>query len=273
MTTSVACAPSPETPQLVEDPGSPYLLVDLYWGDIDEPPFDVLLTLQPTFIGGILKATDGVAYSHTDWFIANQPRLKEAGGDRLGTSWFWGAYHFARFSQSGVRQAEFYLSTIEQVGGFDASAILPIVDVELGNEREANYRASATQIEDVTAEFANKVKAETGRRVMLYGRGAMRDKKIATKMSCDVVWNPAYTEKMECNGLCPTDPDGSVNSFKGPWSIDDIVLWQYCGDGTEYVKKLPGFLAGFGDGKVDISVVVEGAERPTLASFIERAVR
>jgi GH25 family lysozyme M1 (1,4-beta-N-acetylmuramidase) len=272
MTTPVESAPSSRPQQLVEDPGSPYLLVDLYRGDIDKPDFDVLLGLQPTFIGGILKTTDGVAYN-TAWFLANLPRLKAAGGDRLGTSWFWGGYHFARFSQSGVRQAEFYLSTIEKVGGFDASAILPIIDVELGNEREANYRASATQIEDVTAAFANKVKAETGRRMMLYGRGALRDKKIATKMSCDVVWDPAYTEKMECNGLCPHDPDGSENSFKGPWSIDDIVLWQYCGDGTEYVKKLPGFLPAFGDGKVDISVVVEGSKKPTLASFIKRAVR
>lgn len=273
MTITVESALSHEPHQLVEDPGSPYLLVDLYWGDIDEPPFDVLLKLQPTFIGGILKATDGVAYSHTAWFLANQPRLKAAGCGRLGTSWFWGAYHFARFSQSGKKQAEYYLATIEKVGGFDASAILPIVDIELGNEREANYRASAQQIIDTISEFSATVKAETGRRVMGYGRGAMRDKKIASKMGCDVIWNPAYTKKMECNGLCPKDPDGSVNSFKGPWSIDDIVLWQYCGDGTEYVNNLPGFLPGFGDGKVDISVVVEGAKRPTLKSFIGRAVR
>jgi GH25 family lysozyme M1 (1,4-beta-N-acetylmuramidase) len=271
ITIDSALAPCPS--QLVEDPGSPYLIVDLFWGDDALPAFDVLTKLTPTFIGGILKATDGVVYKHVDWFVTNLPRLKSAGGDRLGTSWFWGAYHFLRFSQPGKRQAEYYLSTIALVGGFDDAAILPIVDVELGSDRDPNSRASAQQIVDVTSEFSATVKRETGRRMMGYGRSAMRDKKINDKMGWDVVWNPAYTRTMETNGLCPRDPDGSPNSSPGPWRLEDIVLWQYCGDGDEHVQNLPGFLPGFGDGKVDISVVVEGAHRPTLKTFIDRAVR
>ena len=71
----------------------------------------------------------------------------------------------------------------------------------------------------------------------------------------DVVWNPAYTAIMVTNGLFPA------------WTLDDIALWQYCGDGDAVFAKLPKFIKGFGDGKVDISVHIDGARKPTLQSL------
>ena len=88
---------------------------------------------------------------------------------------------------------------------------------------------------------------------------AMRDKSITDHMGCDVVWNPAYTSTMVRNGL-------------QSWNLDDIVLWQYCGDGKATFPKLPHNVPGFGHGKVDISVYIQGAEKPDLETLRDRLI-
>ncbi len=72
-----------------------------------------------------------------------------------------------------------------------------------------------------------------------------RERGIKSKMGCDVVWNPSYTSNMVMHGL-------------EAWMLDDIVLWQYCGDGVAAIdeNKLPRSILNFG--KVDISVYIEG---------------
>ncbi len=85
--------------------------------------------------------------------------------------------------------------------------------------------------------------------MILYGRGAMRDLGINDKMGCDLVWNPAYTAQMVTHGL-------------EAFALEDIVLWQYCGDGTAAIKTLPSTVPGFGP--CDLSVFVKGAQAPTL---------
>ena len=84
---------------------------------------------------------------------------------------------------------------------------------------------------------------------MLYGRGAMRERSITDHMKCDVVWNPSYTAHMVTNGL-------------QSWDLEDIVLWQYCGDNKGFVADLPTSVPGFA--KLDISVYIKGSQRPTL---------
>jgi hypothetical protein len=239
------------------DPRGPYLLVDLYPGDEGpHPPWDVLVN-SPLFVGAIIKASQGVSgwYNDQGWFKTNWPALREAGGARSGTTWLRGAYHFLNFWQSGEDQADFYLACLEEVGGLQLDDIIPIVDVERGSERNPNQRASSQEVIDCTTAWVEKVKERTGRRVCLYGRGAMRDLNITSKMGCDVVWNPSYTSRMVTNGLIP------------PWTLDEIGLWQYCGDGDAAFDKLPKFIKGFGDGKVDISVHIDGSRKPTLDSL------
>ena len=63
--------------------------------------------------------------------------------------------------------------------------IVPIVDVERGGERNPNQRATAQQVIDCTSAWVNKVKETTGPPVCLYGRGAMRDLSITSKMGCE----------------------------------------------------------------------------------------
>lgn len=242
-----------------EDPGGPYLFVDLYAQDLGmHPPWTILAT-TPHYFGAIIKATEGTHYAPS-WFRDNWQAIRRTANGRYGTTWFRGAYHFLRLLEPGRAQADYYLDAIEHAGGWDRGDIIPIVDVELGGERNPNRRASMQQIIDCAVAWSRRVKERTGRRVMLYGRGAMRDLAIKSKMGCDVVWNPSYTARMVTNGLVP------------PWSLDDIALWQFGGDGVgnASVHHLPLKVPGFG--AVDVSVYVDGPRKPTLESLKRRIV-
>jgi hypothetical protein len=249
-----------------------FLFVDLYPGDLKkkstdlmgEPAWDVLIN-APHFYGAILKAAQGSKGWSNDhgWFNKNWPLLKTVGGDRYGATWFRGAYLFLNFWQSGKDQADNYLDIIDAAGGWDAGDIIPIIDVELGNDgsngrpRNRNNDASAKEIIDCTTACADQIRSKTGRQVMLYGRGAMRERSIKSRMGCDIVWNPSYTQTIVLHGL-------------EAWNLDDIALWQYCGDGKAAIdeKKLPRSIDNFG--KVDISVYIDGSRKPGLASLLKR---
>ncbi|MDQ1711049.1 MAG: lysozyme [Frankiaceae bacterium] len=242
-----------------DDPGPPYLFVDQYSLDSGfEPPWATLLA-TPGFCGAILKAWDGLRFNDKGWFTHNWPLVRDAGGDRYGVSWFRGAYLFLQLTLSGADQADAYLQAIETAGGWDPSGdILPVIDVELGGEKHPNRKASAQQVIDCATECANRLREQTGRNVMLYGRGAMRDLGITNdKMGCDVVWNPSYTSSMVRNGLQAFD-------------LEEIALWQYCGDNFAAFKKLPNTVPGFN--KIDISVFIKGAQRPTLQMVKETLI-
>ena len=247
------------------DPGPPYLIVDLYSGDDGRltggrPNWSVLAQTSG-YVGAILKAWDGVSFNDGGWFKRNWPALRDAGGDRYGKTWFRGAYLFLEFARDGAAQADAYLAAVDAAGGWDSGDILPIIDVEQGGEgRPAkdghpavpphpNRSASKQQIIDCATACADRIREQTSRRVILYGRGAMRDLGIVDKMGCDLVWNPAYTAIMPMHGL-------------EAWTLEDVVLWQYCGDGQAAIGTLPHNVPGFG--ACDISVFVKGAQKPNL---------
>lgn len=238
-----------------EDPQPPFLFVDVYSGDLRGKPNWSVLPQTPGVFGAILKAYEGTSFNDGGWFQRNWLVVRDVAGDRYGSTWFRGAYLFLKFMKDGAQQADAYLSAVEQAGGWGDGDILPIIDVELGGESNSNRQASARQVIDCTTACAERLREQTGRNVILYGRGAMRDLGINDRMGCSAVWNPSYTAHMVRNGL-------------GAWSLDDIVLWQYCGDGTAAVSTLPHEVSGFG--KVDISVYVQGAEKPTLRRMRER---
>jgi len=247
------------------DPGQPYLFVDLYSGDdgrlVGKHPNWPVLASTSGYFGAILKAWDGTRFNDGGWFQKNWPALRDAGGDRYGDAWFRGAYLFLEFLQNGADQADAYLKAVDAAGGWDHGDILPIIDVEQGGEGKPaangkpavsahpNHSASKQQVIDCATACANRIRECTGRRVILYGRGAMRDLGINDRMGCDLVWNPAYTATMVMHGL-------------EAWNLEDVVLWQYCGDGTAAVAKLPRSVPGFG--ACDLSVFVKGAQAPTL---------
>jgi GH25 family lysozyme M1 (1,4-beta-N-acetylmuramidase) len=207
------------------------------------------------YFGAIIKAWEGPQFNDGGWFQGNWDAVRAAGGDRYGVSWFRGAYLFLKFMESGADQADAYLTAIERAGGWAEGDILPIVDVELGGDKNSNRQASAGLVIECVTECSSRLREQTGRRVMLYGRGAMRDLAINDRMGCDLVWNPSYTATMVRNGL-------------QAWDLEEIVLWQYCGDNFAAFEKLPHTVPGFN--KVDISVFIKGAQRPTLQDVRER---
>lgn len=257
---------------IVEDPGGPYLFLDLYPYDFDDPrtpkviedpPWEALLA-DDRIYGAWLKCTDGTAYGFTSWFVRNFQKIAALVGDRRGKSFLLGGYHYLQFLQSGVAQADFFVKTLF-AAGYSALDMIPVMDIEFGNEKASNHAASNQQIVDCATAFAERVRQLTGRRVMLYGRGLMRDRSITSRMGCDCVCDPAYTTHLVTNGLVGKLPDGST----APWSLDDIVEWQYCGDGVgeNSAHELPLRIAGHG---IDLSVAIDGARRPTLTGTIKR---
>ena len=240
--------------------GERNLLVDVYSKDLDGTPNWQGAADAPNVVGAIIKATESTAFD-TQWFKENWPRVKEVAGERYGQTWFRGAYHFLKFNRDGAAQADFFLDTIDAAGGFDVGDIIPIVDVELGNDglpdqhghvrpRNSNWDASPQQIIDCTTAWAERVKERSSQEVMLYGNGAMRDKSINDRMGCDWLWTPRYTATL------PRD----IYERAG-WSLDRVAMWQYCGDGDAALPEYPREIDNFG--KVDISVVLF----ETLADF------
>lgn len=251
--------PSMTTPTEVK---FPYLFVDLYPFDFDDPrtpniedPPWAALAKNELVRGVILKATDGVQYPYTSWFVRNFGKLVQVAADARGQTFLLGGYHYVQLLADAKVQADLYCKALLEAewGPMD---IVPTIDVEAGGERAANRRASPQQVIDCVTALAERIIENTGRRVMLYGRGLQRDLRINSRMGCAQVWNPSYTKFMSMNGL------SSVDDHPGPWKVDDVVLWQYDGDGVgdSSVTKLPLALAGFG--KVDVSVYVDGSRPP-----------
>lgn len=256
----------------VEAPDPPYLFVDLYPLDFDnprtehvieDPPWEQLLA-DDRVRGVILKATDGERWAFGGWLRRNYARLVALLGGERGVTRLLGGYAFLQLTRPGAPQADYLVSELTAAGWRDDD-ILGVADVELGNDgskdprrRHPNQDASRQQIIDCTSTFAERVRSLTGRPCMLYGRGGLRDRGIVGKLGCDRAWNPAYTRTMVTHGL-------------EAFTLDEIVLWQYDGDGAAdtTVTGLPKQIAGHG---VDISVAIDGNRKPTWARTRARLV-
>jgi GH25 family lysozyme M1 (1,4-beta-N-acetylmuramidase) len=224
--------------------GAPFFLYDTSaW---NPNPNLAVLAAQPHSIGVVLKATEGTSYA-PDWFVKHWPVARAAGGARYGFTWLRGAYHYLRFDIDGARQADFFLAHVERAGGWSYGDILPIVDVERGGNNADN---NAQSVIECTTAFAHRVTQLTGRDVILYGRGAMRDLGITSKMGCSRVITPNYGDSMETNGL-------------QAWSLGDIAAWQFTDGVRSGPSKYPTRPSGFA-GAVDTSVIIAGNREPWL---------
>src|ERR1700746_1687741 len=135
-----------------QDPGQPYLLVDLYSGDDgrlegQQPNWQALVE-SPPYVGAILKAWDGTQFHDNGWFQRHWPAVRASGGDRYGDNWFRGAYLFLEFSEDGGEQADAYLQAVSNAGDWGPGDILAILDVEQGGEAHPNRKASKQQVID-----------------------------------------------------------------------------------------------------------------------------
>ena len=188
----------------------------------------IKLSGDPQFIGAVIKATEGVDYKWADtWFIPNWRALRSAGNIQDDGIWLSGCYHYLIFEDDPIRQAEFFLCTVETADpiSFDSGTddIMPIVDVELGSS--VNRSATASQVVDSTSTFVSYLKTRLACPVMLYGHQAMAQLNIKQKMECDYLWLPTYSD-------APADPQ-SIG-----WDSSEVLLWQYT-DGVHNRTKNP----------------------------------
>lgn len=254
-----------------------FLITDIYPGDLGaNPPYHVLPGLKMNggheMIGCIIKASQGLSWGAANeaWFKRGWQQIKAVGKERYGVDWFRGCYHFLTFKRDGAAQADYFLKLVEQAGGWDVGDIMPMVDAEEGGQGDwaggekleaikdpAKRKRLAAQVVECVSKFADRVKERTGQRVMLYGRGIMRDLDISDRMHCDGVANPAYTKSMP-----PMDRYG--------WPLSDVLLWQLCGDGVVYCPGFSGKTPGWGE--EDYSVYIDGANKTDLVSFRRRVL-
>jgi GH25 family lysozyme M1 (1,4-beta-N-acetylmuramidase) len=240
-------------------PEPPFLFADASHWQGESPDWKLI---AEHCTGIILKATQGIHYAPS-WFVRHWQAVRDVGGDRYGSTWLRGAYHYLDFFASGARQADVFLDHVDRAGrddgtwrngGWDHGDIRPIVDVERGG---GNRDAEADRVIECVSAFASRVHERTGRRPILYGRGAMRELAIRSMMGCVGLWNPSYTREMVTRGL--------------PCPVDDVLLWQYT-DGTHgdaSVHGCPLRLPGW-QGGLDLSVYVQGGECPELERLRER---
>jgi hypothetical protein len=230
------------------------ILVDLYAGDFNGKPPIAKCAAWTACCGVVLKATEGLFYDPAGWFdpawkavrtarrrTRTLPGIPAVPGtmpsteivdDEYGVTWFRGAYLFLKFAQMGALQADKYLAAVHRAGGWGPGDLPPIIDVELGNPghpdghggvagRNPNQNATRAQIIDCVSSCAERLKDETGRPIICYGIGAMREQhpKITSRMSCDYLWPANY------NASLPRHTYEEIG-----WDAASLFAWQYCGD-------------------------------------------
>lgn len=238
------------------------LFFDTYEGDYSHLDLAKILA-DRLYYGVLIKATEGNYYAPA-WFRNYWQPIKNIAGDRYGKTWFRGAYHYLKFNIDAKVQADFFLKLVDKAGGWDVGDFWPVVDAELGNDgaegghRDSNNDASAQQIIDCTSLWAQTVKQATGRQVMLYGNGAMRDKGITSRMECDWLWFPRYTTTL---------PEEKY--LKEGWTLDRLVMWQFYGDGSEELKNYPKVSPMGRQGDISVMVMDGGIEKMRSLLFAE----
>ena len=274
----------PPTHALPDREGS-FIVIDTYPGDLGGHPNWAALDKNANVgryevLGAFMKATEGVAYGYTNWFVQNVGAARQVYGGRLGEDRFLGAYHFLQLGESGAKQADFFVQTLERAGMPRRGDLRPMLDFEQGGQHnffpagvkdlstlpDATKRSLASRAMVCAHEFADRFRSLTGFDLTLYGRGLQRDLGMTLargyrpeelRMGCVSASNPAYTATMPL-----MDQYG--------WPLEMISLWQAGGDGTSYLPGFPHRVPGFG--AVDMSVHIDGTKKTTLAGFRKACV-
>lgn len=229
----------------------PYFIPDIYEKDLGPSPNFAALAADPRIVGCIIKATQGVQYSPA-WFTNNWPRARAAGGSRYGSSWFRGCYHFGMPNTHGATQADFCLAAIERAGGIGSG------DMPIAWDLEGDAWGSAQQVVDISSQFAERIRARTGKTPVLYAGATVRDMRITNRMGFSKLWTP------------------HLDMSKAGWPISDYSLWQYAGDGRWYnpalapIYNFPTSIAGWGG--TDMNVVMDGGKTAQSIAAVQTAL-
>lgn len=233
----------------------PFFIPDLSSWQGNLPDFDAIAA-RPDMVGCIIKSSQGLGPGVSPqrghaltFFRDNWPRVAAAGGERYGSTWFRGLYHFATPNSSGTEQADHVLATVDRAGGWGAGDLPPAWDLE-GNEW-----TSKQQVIDLSAQFAERIYSQLGRRAILYTGSTWRKFGITDRAGFGSLWTP-HMDVMARYG----------------WPNETIVLHQYVGTGKYYNRSSEPARLGYptsieGISGIDMNVVLDGG---VPATSIER---
>lgn len=219
-----------------------FLLADIYAGDgnveVEKTAAD------PLFIGYGLKVNQGDWYDGGSWFQAMWPRVKTAGGDRYGKTWFRIGYSYVDYSVTPEKQADYALSTIDRAGGFSYGDLGLALDAERGGQR---VQLSKALVEDTNSKIAEIFHAATGLPSILYGGELIRSLGITSKMGCPYLWCAEYAAHL----------DPAIYTNMG-YALSEVIWWQYCGkqDNSHVEDLLKGYPATTPAGLADINATI-----------------
>lgn len=217
----------------------PFVIADLYRLNFGgKPPLEAIVQ---NLDGVILKATQGTKYP-SSWFKANWNRAKQVAGDRYGVTFFRGTYHYLDLYQDPIKQADYFLSFVDDAGGWSDGDIIPIVDVEDGGGK--NHNADAARVVAVTSAFTEHVEVSHGRPMMLYAGAALRDRGITSHLGAVALWCARYAPTLQTKGK--TSVYERIGWQLGPYADQRGYVWgwQYAGDVAGRVKGLPATIPG-----------------------------
>jgi GH25 family lysozyme M1 (1,4-beta-N-acetylmuramidase) len=247
---------------MVVDP----LIVDVY---AKSPVLDIpkLVAAGPPWHGITMKATEGTYYprhSEKDWFLKHWLPARIYAAERYGVDFFRQAYHYHRVDQDPLLQANKLLQLLAEAGGEGPGDLQLMIDVESG---ENPPNAGAQQIIDSVSTFAARIRAVTGRSVMLYGNVYLAERGVKATMGCGLLSIARYTADL------PSEIYNRIGwKLQNPPVMPTVFNWQYCGDPEG------GQLAGYplsspmGPGPADIyAVIVAGGGKAAL-DFIRQNI-
>ncbi len=160
------------------------------WGKVAENP-----NIQFVYV----KATQG--YGYRDPLFSRN--LREARNAGLNV----GVYHFFTSKKSGAQQFSHFKSTV----GRNIGNIIPMVDVEYGGGIDG---MSATEVQRELTSFCELIKAEYGRKPIIYTSGGIYNKMLGGKFDSYYIWISRYGRRPNLKG------NGKYN------------IWQFSRKGT-----------------------------------------
>jgi GH25 family lysozyme M1 (1,4-beta-N-acetylmuramidase) len=194
-----------------------------------------------------MKATQGT-YDVDSTLADNWPGAK-------GVNIVRGAYHFFDPTISGTDQASYFVAAVNSAGGFEATDLPPMLDIECPDGSSdclgtgSSGAASGSQVTTYMNEWLTAVQAATGRTPVIYSSGD-----YFTSAGVDTTGLQDYPLFI----AYPTT-SGCFN-YMAPWS--GATLWQYSWTGTV------GGISG--SGEVDLDYFL--GTKAQLTSFLGTGV-
>ncbi len=147
------------------------------------------------------KATEGTSYIDPD-FKNNWREIKERGLIR-------GAYHFYRFEDDPIQQAQHFFNQIKDI---EDSDIAPVVDVEVGSLK-SNTLTNISQLNTDLLRFLYELEIQTGQKPIIYTNTAFANKYLKNSELAEYrLWLAEYTNHQ------PRIPD--------LWKQGGYFIWQ-----------------------------------------------